>query len=404
MKNDVLIIGAGHAGGMTAISLRQRRYQGSIRLIGEENFLPYQRPALSKEFLAGEIEKNKLYLKSQNYFNKNNIHITDDCKVVAIDRNKKTILLDNQKQLGYEKLIIATGSIVKKLKTNGNAKELHYLRTIKDSIKIREKLRKAKNITIIGAGYIGLEIASVAIKKNLQVRILEMENRVMSRVVSAEVSDFFQNKHQSEGVKFKLNTYITQIEDQGKQKKIICSDGSYFISDVVIVGVGIEPNNDLAKISGLKCNNGILVDDNGQTSDPHIFAVGDCSNHYNKIFKQRLRLESVQNAVEQAKSIAAFITGNHKPYQKVPWFWSDQYNLKLQIAGISQDHDNRVMRGCPSDERFAVFYQKENRLVAVDAINSPKEFMIGKRWIAKQAKIPVDLIRDKAVDLKKINA
>ena len=217
MKNDVLIIGAGHAGGMTAISLRQRRYQGSIRLIGEENFLPYQRPALSKEFLAGEIEKNKLYLKSQNYFNKNNIHITDDCKVVAIDRNKKTILLDNQKQLGYGKLIIATGSIVKKLKTNGNAKELHYLRTIKDSIKIREKLRKAKNITIIGAGYIGLEIASVAIKKNLQVRILEMENRVMSRVVSAEVSDFFQNKHQSEGVKFKLNTYITQIEDQGKQ-------------------------------------------------------------------------------------------------------------------------------------------------------------------------------------------
>ena len=404
MKNDVVIIGAGHAGGMTAISLRQRHYQGSIRLIGEENFLPYQRPALSKGFLAGKIEKKKLYLKSQDYFDKNNIYITRDCKVIAIDRNKRTILLENQKQLGYKKLIIATGSIVKKLKTNGNETDLYYLRTINDSLKIREKLRKDNNITIVGAGYIGLEIASVAIKKNLQVRILEMKNRVMSRVVSSEVSDFFQNKHQSEGVKFKFNTYITDIEDDGKQKKIICNDGSYFNSDAVIVGVGIEPNNELAKISGLKCNNGILVDDNGQTSDPHIFAAGDCCNHPNNIFKQRLRLESVQNAVEQAKSIAGFISHNHKPSQKVPWFWSDQYNIKLQIAGISQDHDNRVIRGSPSDGKFAVFYQKENRLVAVDAINSPKEFMIGKRWIAKQAKIPVDLIHDMAVDLKKIDA
>ena len=404
MKNDVVIIGAGHAGGMTAISLRQRRYQGSIRLIGEENFLPYQRPALSKGFLAGKIEKKKLYLKSQDYFDKNNIYITRDCKVIAIDRNKRTILLENQKQLGYKKLIIATGSIVKKLKTNGNETDLYYLRTINDSLKIREKLSKDNNITIVGAGYIGLEIASVAIKKSLQVKILEMENRVMSRVVSSEVSDFFQNKHQSEGVKFKFNTFITDIEDDGKQKKIICNDGSYFNSDAVIVGVGIEPNNELAKISGLKCNNGILVDDNGQTSDPHIFAVGDCCNHPNNIFKQRLRLESVQNAVEQAKSIAGFIAGNHKPSQKVPWFWSDQYNIKLQIAGISQDHDNRVIRGSPSDGKFAVFYQKENRLVAVDAINSPKEFMIGKRWIAKQAKIPVDLIHDMTVDLKKIDA
>jgi len=399
----VVIIGAGHAGGMTAISLRQRRYQGSIRLIGEENFLPYQRPALSKGFLAGKIEKKKLYLKSQDYFDKNNIYITRDCKVIAIDRNKRTILLENQKQLGYKKLIIATGSIVKKLKTNGNETDLYYLRTINDSLKIREKLRKDNNITIVGAGYIGLEIASVAIKKNLQVKILEMENRVMSRAVSSEVSDFFQKKHQSEGVKFKLNTFITDIEDDGKRKKIICNDGSYFNSDVVIVGVGIEPNNKLAKISGLKCNNGILVDDNGQTSDPHIFAVGDCCNHPNNIFKQRLRLESVQNAVEQAKLVAGFISGNHKPSQKVPWFWSDQYNIKLQIAGISQDHDNRVIRGSPSDGKFAVFYQKENRLVAVDAINSPKEFMIGKRWIEKQAKVPVDLIHDMAVDLKTID-
>ena len=402
MKNDAVIIGAGHAGGMTAISLRQRQYQGSITLIGEENFLPYQRPALSKGFLAGEIDEKRLYLKSQDYFDKNNIRIIRNCKVVAIDRNNKTIVLENQKQLGYEKLVIATGSIVNKLKTSSRATDLYYLRTIGDSLKIREKLRNKNKITIIGAGYIGLEIASIAIKKNLEVSILELENRVMGRVVSAEVSDFFQKKHQSEGVEFKFNTSITDIEDRGKQKRIICSDGSFLNTDVVIIGVGIKPNIELAKSSGLTCDNGILVDANGQTSDPHIFAVGDCSNHPNNIFKQRLRLESVQNAVEQAKSIAASIAGSHKPYQEVPWFWSDQYNIKLQIAGISQDHDHRVTRGYPEKEKFAVFYQKEKRLVAVDAINSPKEFMVGKKWIAMQTKIPFELIRNMDIDLKKI--
>ena len=402
MKNDAVIIGAGHAGGMTAISLRQRQYQGSITLIGEENSLPYQRPALSKGFLAGEIEEKRLYLKSQNYFDKNNIHIIRNCKVVAIDRNNKTILLENQKQVGYEKLVIATGSIVNKLKTSSKETDLYYLRTIRDSLKIREKLRSKNKITVIGAGYIGLEIASIATKKNLEVSVLELENRVMGRVVSAEVSDFFQKKHQSEGVEFKFNTSITDIEDRGKQKRIICSDGSFLNTDVVVIGVGIKPNIELAKSSGLKCDNGILVDANGQTSDRHIFAVGDCTNHPNNIFKQRLRLESVQNAVEQAKSIAASIAGSHKPYQEVPWFWSDQYNIKLQIAGISQDHDHRVVRGYPEEEKFAVFYQKEKRLIAVDAINSPKEFMVGKKWIAMQAKIPFELIRNVDVDLKKI--
>ena len=402
MKNDVVIIGAGHAGGMTAISLRQQKYQGSITLIGEENFLPYQRPALSKGFLAGEIEEKRLYLKSQDYFDKNNINIIRNCEVVAIDRNNKTVSLENQKQLGYEKLIIATGSIVNKLKTSSRATDLYYLRTIGDSLKIREKLRNKNKITIIGAGYIGLEIASIAIKKNLEVNMVELENRVMGRVVSSEVSDFFQKKHQSEGVEFKFNTSITDIEDQGKQKKIICCDGSCFSTDVVVVGVGITPNIELAKSSGLTCDNGILVDENGQTSDPHIFAVGDCSNHPNNIFKQRLRLESVQNAVEQAKSIAASIAGSAKPYQEVPWFWSDQYNIKLQIAGISQNYDHCVVRGFPEEEKFAVFYQKDKRIIAVDAINSPKEFMVGKKWIAMQTKIPFELIRNMDIDLRKI--
>tara|TARA_B100001750_G_scaffold243036_1_gene257499 strand:+ start:857 stop:2077 length:1221 start_codon:yes stop_codon:yes gene_type:complete len=402
MKNDVIIVGAGHAGGMAAISLRQRRYSGSITLIGEENFLPYQRPALSKGFLAGEIEEKSLYLKSQDFFDKNNINVIRNCKVLSIDRNNKTIFLDNQKQLAYRKLIIATGSIVNKLKTSSKDIDLYYLRTIGDSLKIRQKLRNKNKITIIGGGYIGLEIASIATKKNLKVSVLESENRVMGRVVSSEVSHFFQKKHQSEGVAFKFNTSVTDIEDRDKQKRIICSDGTVFNTDFVVVGVGIKPNIELAKDSGLSCDNGILVDDYGQTSDRHIFAVGDCSNHPNNIFKQRLRLESVQNAVEQAKSIAASLDGNRKPYQTVPWFWSEQYNVKLQIAGISKDHDHRVIRGLPDEEKFAVFYQKENRLIAVDAINSPKEFMVGKKLIATQTHISFEKIQNGNVALTKI--
>ena len=239
-------------------------------------------------------------------------------------------------------------------------------------------------------------------KKNLEVRVLELDNKVMGRVVSPEVSHFFQKKHQSEGVEFKFNTSITDIEDRGKQKRIIFSDGSFLNTDVVVIGVGIKPNIELAKSSGLKCDNGILVDDNGQTSDPHIFAVGDCSNHPNDIFKQRLRLESVQNAVNQAKTIAASITGNHKPYQEVPWFWSDQYNIKLQIAGISKDHDHRVIRGSPEEEKFAVFYLKNNRLIAVDAINSPQEFTIGKKLIANKAKIAFELIQKRDFNLREL--
>jgi len=402
MKNDVVIIGAGHAGGMTAISLRQQKYQGSITLIGNEDFLPYQRPALSKEFLAGNIEEKRLYLKSQNYFDKNNINIILNHKVVSIDRNKKTILLDDQKRIDYKSLVIATGSVLNQLETINRKVDLYYLRTIGDSVKIREKLRNNNKIAIIGAGYIGLEIASIAITKNIGVTILEMEERVMSRVVSPEVSHFFQQKHQSKGVEFKFNTYVNDIESLGKQKRIICNDGSVVDTDFVVVGIGIKPNVELAQNSGLECDNGIIVDETGHTSDRNIFAVGDCSNHPNNIFRSRLRLESVQNAVEQAKSIASNIAGNHKPYQKIPWFWSDQYNIKLQIAGISRNHDSHTIRGLPEEEKFSVFYQKDKRLIAVDAINNSKEFLKGKKLIQMQAEIPPELIQDMDFDLEEI--
>ena len=402
MKNDVVIIGAGHAGGMTAILLRQQKFQGSITLIGQEDFLPYQRPALSKGFLAGEIEEQRLYLKSQDFYVKNNIRIIQNHKIVDIDRNNKTVLLEDLKQIEYEKLVIATGSVVNKLNTSSKETDLYYLRTIGDSLEIRKRLENKKKMAIIGAGYIGLEIASIAIKKNLEVSVIELEKRVMSRVTSQEISHFLQKKHQSEGVKIKFNTSVIDIEDIDNRKRITCNDGSVLDIDFVVIGIGIKPNIELAQNCGLECDNGIIVNETGKTSDKHIFAVGDCSNHPNNIFNRRLRLESVQNAVEQAKSIAAGIAGKKKPYREVPWFWSDQYDIKLQIAGISQHHDQKLLTGSISKEKFAVFYLKEKRLVGVDGVNSPKEFITGKKLIGTRSEIPLELIKKANIDLKEI--
>jgi len=402
MSNEIVIIGAGHAGGMTAISLRQKNYDGLITLIGKEAYLPYQRPPLSKGFLAGEMDKERLYLKTQSYFEKHNIHVIKERKVLDIDRDKKNILLDDRKQIEYGKLVVATGSTLNKINTSCRETNIHYLRTIADALKIQQALKDKNKITIIGAGYIGLEIASIAARKNINTTIIEMEDRVMSRVICPVVSDFFQKKHEAEGVKFKFNVSVIDIEDNHNQKQIKCTDGAVIDTDAVVIGVGIKPNIELAINSGLVCQDGIVVDENGQTSDESIFAAGDCTNHPNSVYHKRLRLESVHNAVEQAKSVAASISGESKPYHQVPWFWSDQYNLKLQIAGISQNHDQYVVRGDMEEEQFTVFYLKKKKIIAVDTINNLKEFFNGKKLIAMGAEIPLEVLQNKDTDLKEL--
>ena len=402
MSNDVVIIGAGHAGGMTAISLRQQDYQGLITLVGEEAYLPYQRPPLSKGFLAGEIDKERLYLKTQSYFEKHNIHVIKERKVLDIDRDKKNILLDDRKQIEYGKLVVATGSILNQINTSCRKTNIYYLRTIADALKIKQALKDKNKIIIIGAGYIGLEIASIAVKKNIDITIIEMEDRVMNRVICPVVSEFFQKKHRAEGVKFKFNASVIDIEDNHNQKQIKCTDGTVIDADAVVIGVGIKPNIELAINAGLVCQDGIVVDENGQTSDESIFAAGDCTNHPNSIYHKRLRLESVHNAVEQAKSVAASISGENKPYHQVPWFWSDQYNLKLQIAGISQNYDQYIVRGDMEEEKFTVFYLKNKKIIAVDTINNLKEFFNGKKLIAMGAEIPLGVLENKDTNLKEL--
>jgi 3-phenylpropionate/trans-cinnamate dioxygenase ferredoxin reductase component len=402
MKNGIIIIGSGHAGGIAAITLRQKKYPGPILIIGQEKFYPYQRPALSKGFLTNEIKENSLYLKSPEWYKKQNIDLILNNSVKSINCFNKVIHLSDKRQYRYDHLIIATGSILNKIQLSCNESNIHYLRTMEDSKNIRKDLITSKNIVVIGAGYIGLEIASSAIKKNMKVTVIEMEDRVMNRSISQDTSDFLKKKHENNGVNFLLNTAIIDITDYKKQKKITCNNRQVIYADSVILGVGVKPNIQLALDAGLNCKDGISVSEKGLTSDKYIYAAGDCTNHPNNIYNRRIRLESVHNAVEQGKLVASSIIGNAKPYHQVPWFWSDQYNLKIQIAGLFESYDEIVTRGNKQDERFSLFYLKEKKVIAVETINSSKDFLAGKYLINLGAKIDKKIIENKDIDLKKM--
>ena len=286
MQANVVIVGGGHAGGMTAIFLRQINYSGSIIVIGEEEFLPYQRPSLSKGFLSAEIEEKRLYLKSDNFYKKNNISMICNTHVKDILKDQKKIILDDGKVINFDNLVLCTGSIVKKIDYPELESNILYLRDIKDSLKIRDIIKNNKKIAIIGAGYIGLEIASIIRKNKINTTIIELENRLMKRVASKELASYFEARHRDEGVQFKLQTSIGSMYKKGQKINIECSDNSIISSDIVIAGIGVLPNVTLAVNMGLKCNNGIVVDEFCQTSHKNIFAAGDCTNHHNHIFKK----------------------------------------------------------------------------------------------------------------------
>jgi 3-phenylpropionate/trans-cinnamate dioxygenase ferredoxin reductase component len=402
MEKNIVIVGGGQAGFTTAANLRNKKHKGSILIFGEEVYPPYQRPPLSKSFLTDESQEQSLYIKSQSYYDKNNISIICNKKATKINRESKSIIIDNKDKYHYEKLVIATGSKLNKLDLSCNESNIHYLRSITDSIAIKSTLSTKDSIVIIGAGYIGLEIAAAAIKKNLSVTVIEMEKRSMSRSLCIETSQFLQNKHETEGVTFIFNTSVIDIIDFNLKKRVSCSNGMNIDADAIVIGVGVKPNTKLAEDAKLECMNGIIVDKNGQTSDANIFAAGDCTNHPNEVYNRRLRLESVHNAVEQAKTVAASICGEQKPYSQVPWFWSDQYNIKLQIAGISDGYDEYVIRGNPYKEKFSTFYLKDKILIAVVAINDQYSYLKGKKLISLRARISKDILENMKIDLKEL--
>ena len=405
MTNRAVIAGAGHAAGQIVASLRQHKYDGEIVLVGNERHLPYQRPPLSKKFLAGELPAERLYVKPESFYDSPAINLRLESQIVAIDRDAKCLLIENGSDIEYDKLVIATGSRVRRLPIEGtDLKGVHYLRSIADVDGIRDDMGAGKKIVIIGAGYIGLEVAAVSQLAGLNVTVIEMADRVMSRVVSAETSDFYQIEHTNQGVRFRLSTGVSSLNGRKRVKSVTTSEGEDIPADLVVIGVGIQPNTELATGAGLDVDNGIVVDDHCRTGDPDIFAVGDCTSHPNAIYNRRLRLESVHNAVEQAKTAAANICGQDVAYSQVPWFWSDQYDLKLQIAGLSEGYDDVVIRGNPAERSFSCLYLREGRLIAVDAINAPRDFVQSKQLIADRAEIETEKLADTATPLKDMAA
>lgn len=401
MVEKIVIVGAGHAAGQVVASLKQQKFSGEILLVGDEAHLPYQRPPLSKKFLAGELAADRLYVKPESFYEDPQIEVRLQTRVTAIDRQQKRLQTADGDDIRYDKLILALGSRVRRLPIEGaDLDGVHYLRTIADVDGIRGELSSKKNAVIVGAGYIGLEVAAVVRQMGLEVTVVEMADRVMSRVVSPEISDFYQIEHSTQGVRLRLSTGVSAFRGESRIESVETADGELIPADFVVVGVGIAPNTELASAAGLNVENGIVVDDRCQSSDPDIYAVGDCTNHPNSIYDRRLRLESVHNALEQAKTAVSNICGNESHYSQVPWFWSDQYDLKLQIAGLSEGYDDVVIRGNPADRSFACLYLRGGKLIATDAVNSPKDFVQSKALIAAKSSVDPEQLRDSDVQLK----
>ncbi len=400
--SGMVIIGAGHAAGQAAASLRQEKYEGPITIIGDETHVPYQRPPLSKQYLAGEQELDRVYLRPEKFYADKDVTLQLGVAATAINREAKTVALDNGQELDYDKLLICTGGRPRKLTIEGSELGgIHYLRTIADVDAIRAEMQAGKNLIIVGGGYIGLEVASVGVEHGLNVHVLEMESRVLQRVTTPEMSHFYHNLHEGRGVNIHVDTMVTGFAGDGHVEQVICGDQS-FDADLVIVGIGIIPNIEIAEAAGLECDNGIVVDDHCRTSDADIYAAGDCTNHPNPLLNRRLRLESVPNAMEQARVCASNMLGGDKVYAAMPWFWSDQYELKLQMVGFSADGDEHVVRGSVEDNQFAVFYLNNGKVVAADAVNSPKEFMVCKQLIGKS--VDPALLANPETELKELLA
>lgn len=405
MKKTALVIGASHAGAQVVTSLRQEGWDGDIVLIGEEPHLPYHRPPLSKTFLAGDKTTAELAIRPISFYEKNDIQFRQG-RVTAIDRQHQTITLSDGAELAYDKLALCMGARVRRVELPGSElKGVHYLRNIADVEGIQAELAQAKTAVIIGGGYIGLETAASLRKQGLQVVVLEMAERILQRVTAPELSAFYARVHGEEGVQIHTGVSVMSLLGDGRVEGVLCGNGAIFPADIVVVGVGVIANVELAEAADIAVENGIIVDEFCRTNDPSIVAAGDCANHFNRIYQRRMRLESVPNAGEQGKVAAATMCGLSKEHKNLPWFWSDQYDLKLQIAGLSLGYDQLVIRGDKETGRsFAAFYFQAGKLIAADCVNRPQEFMLSKRVIAEGLTLDVARLIDDGVAVKELLA
>lgn len=402
----VVIVGAGHAGGSAAAFLRQYGHEGRIVLIGDEPLLPYQRPPLSKAWLKGEADAESLSLKPPEWYAENKVMLRLEGVAERINRSEKTVTLASGEAISYDCLILATGARARELPIPGSdLAGVLALRTAADAELLKHALGPGKRLAVIGGGYVGLEAAASARALGSQVTVVERESRVLARVACETLSLFFQEYHGKHGVAFELNAGVAGFEgENGHVTGVRFADGSVQPCDVALVGVGAVPNDELAKDAGLSTANGVVVDLEARTDDPSIFAIGDVSHRPLPLYERQFRLESVPNALEQAKQAASAILGRPGPTPEVPWFWSDQYDLKLQIAGLPFETDHQVVRGDVAAAKFAVFHMKGDLIQAVEAVNAPPEFMAGKQLIAKRTPVDANKLADPSVSMKEVAA
>ncbi len=409
MTDGVVVVGAGQAAGELAFRLRQAGYTGRVTLVGAEAHLPYQRPPLSKAYLSGAVQAEALMLRSDAAYAKADIHFIGNTQVTTLDPTAHNVTLQDGRTLGYEKLVLATGGRARRLTCPGNnLAGVYVLRTLDDVLAIRAHFHPGQKLVIIGGGYIGLEVAAVAIKHGLVVTVLEAAPRLLARVAGAEISAFYDRAHRQAGVDIHTGAAVTSLhpstENPDHVGAVELSDGTSFPCDFVLAGIGLIPNVELAEAAGLPIGNGILVDEYCRTTDPDVLSIGDCANHPNALMGRRLRLESVPNAIEQARVAAETICGRLSPYAATPWFWSDQYDLKLQAVGLAEGHDEVVIRGDMQTRAFTVFYLRQGIIIATDSVNRPADFMAARKLVGNAVRAEAGVLADTSVPLKELVA
>ncbi len=401
MSSTIVIIGGGQAGAQAIDTLRREGYGGRLVLIGDEPQLPYQRPPLSKKYLAGEMAADRLVFRHRSYYEEHKVELKLGRRAARIDAAVRRIEMADGELLSYDRLLLGLGAESRTLTCPGGALPgVHYLRNLEDVARIQPNIKPQGRIVIIGGGYIGLETAATCRAMQCEVTVLEMADRIMNRVVAPSVSQYYADEHRRHGVNILCDMRVVRLEGTARVERVVCADGSSHAADMVIVGIGAIASTALAGAAGLACDNGIVVDEFCRTSDPAIFAAGDCTNHPSLRYGRRVRLESVDNAFEQAKAAALNLMDRTVAHDRVPWFWSDQFDNKLLIVGLAQDYDRQVLRGDPATRSFCVCYLKGWELLAVEAINHSKDYMAARKLIAERALLNPDKLADIALPLK----
>jgi 3-phenylpropionate/trans-cinnamate dioxygenase ferredoxin reductase component len=404
MYEQIVIAGGGQAAVQTADTLRRKGFAGKLTVVGEEPWLPYQRPPLSKKYLGGSLERERLLIRPAQFFAEHNISALLGRRVTDVARAARHVRLDDGTVLPYDALVIATGSRPRRLLApGGELAGVHYLRSIADADCIRSAFSPGGRLIVIGGGYIGLEVAATARELGMEVTVLEMAARVMSRVTCAEVSAFYEAEHARHGVNIRCNESVRALHGDagsGRVRAVLTEAGGEYPADVVIVGVGVAPADELARAAGLECENGVVTDAHCRTADEAIYAAGDCASHLNRQYGRHLRLESVDNAFEQGTTVALNLLGTATPHDKVPWFWSDQFDLKLIIVGVAHGYDTVIVRGTPATRTFSACYLRDGELIAIDTVNAPKDQMAARKLIPAHARPDLAKLANPAVALR----